>query len=524
MKPLLRVRLYLIVLVALSAVACTVAETPSSTATTAPATSVPEATPTQAVPANTPARALFSEMIPGIPGDNNFEFIELYNAGTETLDLRGWTLWYRMSDTQEETRLHRWAHSATIPGQGHYLLVREGTGLDVLPDAYFDVPLFERWGALQLRDAEGQAVDALGWGKPIAGFSDAVPAATPVDGASLERLPGGASGNGQDTDEGSADFLLRPEPQPQNSGMATTPLPEQRLDILATAPLTVTPGTSFVIEIAVENLTSVDLSSVTVTVPLPEGVVVESLALTDGAESDRLDLPSEGDVKAPAEVAWVVPELAAGAVHRGALTVRSPWRYGNVNLSGYRVGAADWPLSDFGPVVPVTVSGGAIPIGTARTLVGNVVTVEGIVTMYTGGFFAGTTGTKFYVQDESGGTQVYCPGGKGVINVQIGDRVRVTGGIEIYRDSLELVPTTYPDHVEVLDLGNAEIKPLDVTAHQATHDQAVPGSLIQVEGTITRFEEFSYSYEVGLLDEQGDLVLVYIEKDTGLNPEFLELG
>jgi len=523
-KPLLRARLCLTLLVALSVVACTAAKTPSGTATTAPATSVPEATPTQAVPANTPARALFSEMIPGIPGDNNFEFIELYNAGTEALDLRGWSLWYRLSDTQEETRLHRWAHAATIPGLGHYLLVREGTELEVLPDAFFDVPLFERWGALQLRDAEGQVVDALGWGKAIAGFSDAVPAATPVDGASLERMPGGAAGNGQDTDDGSADFLLRPGPQPQNSGMATTPLPEQRLDVLATAPLTITPGTSFVIEVTVENLTSMDLPSVTVTVPLPDGVVVESLALTDGAESDRLDLPSDDDVKAPAEVAWVVPELAAGTVHRGALTVRSPWRYGNVYLSGYHVGADDWPLSDFGPVVPLTVSGGAIPIGTARTLVGNVVTVEGIVTMYTGGFFAGSTGTKFYVQDESGGTQVYCPGGKGVVNVRIGDRVRVTGGIEIYRDSLELVPGIYPDHVELIESAAVEIPPLDVTAYQATHDEAVPGSLIQVEGTVTRFEEFSYSYEVDLLDAQGDRVLVYIEKETGLNPEFLELG
>ena len=524
MKPLLRARLCLTLLIGLSVVACTAAETPVDTATTVPATSAPEATPTQAVPASTPARALFSEMIPGIPGDNNFEFIELYNAGTETLDLRGWSIWYRMNDTQEETRLYRWAHAATIPGQGHYLLVREGAEPDVLPDAFFDVPLFERWGALQVRDAEGETVDNLGWGKAIANFSDAVPAATPVDGASLERLPGGEAGNGQDTDDGDIDFVLQPEPQPQNSGMATTPLPEQRLDILATAPVTVTPGTSFVIEVTVENLTSRDLPSVTVTVPLPGGVVAESLALTDGAESEGLDHSSEDDDEALTEVAWVVPELAAGSVHRGALTVRSPWRYGNVYLSGYRVGAADWPLSDFGPVVQLTVSGGAIPIGTARTLVGNVVTVEGTVTMYTGGFFAGSTGTKFYVQDESGGTQVYCPGGGGVISVRIGDRVRVTGGIEIYRDSLELVPATYPDDVEVLDLANAEIPPVVVTAHEATHDEAVPGSLIQVEGTITRFEEFSYSYEVDLLDEQGDQVVVYIEKDTGLNPEFLELG
>jgi predicted extracellular nuclease len=83
----------------------------------------------------------------------------------------------------------------------------------------------------------------------------------------------------------------------------------------------------------------------------------------------------------------------------------------------------------------LAVEGGAIPIAVARTLEGKRVTVEGIATMYTDGFYAGTTGTKFYLEDETGGIQAYCPGGKDLVTVDVGDRVRVTGEIEVYRDS-----------------------------------------------------------------------------------------
>ena len=110
------------------------------------------------------------------------------------------------------------------------------------------------------------------------------------------------------------------------------------------------------------------------------------------------------------------------------------------------------------------------------------------------------------------------------MSTRLDDRVRVSGGIEVYRDSVELVPVTYPDDVETLERGGAGAVPKVATARDAGSSDAVLGGLIEVEGTATRFEEFSYSYEADLMGDQGDQVLVYIEKDTGIVPEFLDVG
>ena len=41
--------------------------------------------------------ALISEVLTGAPGNNNLEFIELYNAGnTAPIDLKGWSVWYML--------------------------------------------------------------------------------------------------------------------------------------------------------------------------------------------------------------------------------------------------------------------------------------------------------------------------------------------------------------------------------------------------------------------------------------------
>ena len=526
-----RVSLWLVIFV-LMLVACT---TVSPSPTVAP-TASPK--PTEAPPVETPpvlerapGRIVISEVIPGVPGDNNFEFIELYNAGTEPVDLRGWSLWYRLADNQEEKRVFIWTARTDVPGYGHYLLVRAGQDVGVVPDAVFDVPLFERKGGLVLRDTDHAPVDALGWGAAPQDFVEGSPAPVPADGVSLEREPGGEAGSATDAGDNSADFVARAQPDPQNSGSPITPLPEQRLAIAGTAPASITPGTEFAYQIDVENHTGEALGGGVVVMPVPPDF--EAVAVPSGATQTE------------ATVEWALPALADGERASWTLTLRSPWNYGAFFVGGYYVEAEAWPLRAYGALVPVVVEGGAIPIGTARTLEGKVVTVEGIATMYTGGFYAGSTGTKFYLQDATGGIQAYCPGGADVVSVKIGDRVRVTGSIEAYRDSLEIIPGIYPDHVEVLpstaddvcdtcsgtkpsDLDGAkDVKPPEpqsVTARAANSDESILGRLILVEGTITRLEEFSYSYEIDLLDAQGDTVFVNIEKGTRVNPEALEVG
>ncbi len=476
----------------------------TSTATVAPTAS---ATPDILLP--TPGRILISEFIPGVPGDNNFEFIELYNAGTEAVDLKGWSLWYKMLDDKEAQRVYVWTARADVPGYGHYLLARAGEDIGAAPDAVYEVPLFERKGGLVLLNADKDVVDTLGWGDAPAEFVADRPAVAPADGASLERAPGGDAGNAMDTDDSSDDFFVQSMPNPQNRGTAPVPLPEKRLIITAQAPESVMPGTEFSLDVRVENQTGEAVNLATVVLPVPLGFAV-------------LETPPDAIVD-EALIEIPVAHLDVGASETWGLVLRSPWNYNDVFMGGIYVHTPDWPLRAYAPLVPIAIEGGAIPIAKARTLEGSIVTIEGVATMYTGGFYAGSTGTKFYLQDETGGVQVYCPGAQGVVKVRVGDQVRVTGMIEIYRGAVEVIPGVYPDHVEVL--GDVEAPaPVSATAREATVVESLLGQLIEVEGTVTRFEEFSYSYEVDLMDAEGHTVLVYIDKDTNINPEFLEVG
>ncbi len=474
----------------------------------------PPAPTPQPAPAPTPAvlheGILISELLPGVPGNNNLEFIELYNAGAGAVDLDGWSLWYRMDARQDARLVYAWEGRSDVPGHGHYLLARAGQEIGAIGDAGYDVPLFERKGGLALRDPAGETVDTLVWGDGPADFISGSPAPVPEAGASLERRPGGAAGNGVNSGDHAADFSLNPAPDPQNSGDPVTPMPDARLSLHLDAPVAVEPGSELLYSVEIHNQTGAPAHDVRVWFPIPAGF--EVLSLPAGAR------------QADGWVEWTVGELGDGTSVFGAITLQSPWTYLTTLVRGYYVEASEGMPRTYGLPLPLAVAGGSVPIAVARALEGKTVTVEGIATMYTDGFYAGSTGTKFYLEDESSGIQVYCPGGKDLVNVQVGDRVRVTGGIEVYRDSLEIVPATYPDDVELLERGGTALEPQPVTLQAAGSDASLLGRLVQVEGTASRVQEFSYSYEVDLLDEQGFSLLVYIEKETGITVEPLEVG
>lgn len=481
-----------------------------------PPTEPPTPTPTTPPPVTTTPVAtqeglLISEVLPGIHGvDNNLEFIELYNAGTEAADLSGWALWYRVADGKDEQLVYAWDERADIPGRGHYLLVRAGKDVGKTGDTQYTTSLFEKKGGLALRNADGETVDTLVWGEGPSDYLTGSPATVPEGGASLERLPGGDQGNGFQSEDDASDFATNPSPDPQNSGDPVTPLPSERLAFHLDAPQDVVPGGELVYTIEVQNLTGASLTDLHAWIPIPE-------------EFEVVSLPANANQSA-GWIEWTLAELADGETKDATIVTQSPWTYLTTLLRGAYVDSSDGQFRAYGPVQSVNVAGGTIPIATARTLKDETVTVEGIANMYTDGFFAGTTGTKFYLEDETGGIQVYCPGGKGLVKVSVGDRVRVTGEIDIYRDSIEIIPSTYPDDVQVLEQGGAEPEPTSATLEEASGDENLLGRLIVVEANATRIEEFTYSYEIDLMDDEGNILLVYVEKDAGLTAEPLNVG
>lgn len=452
---------------------------------------------------------LISELLLGVVGGNNTEFIELYNAGDMPVDLNGWSLWYRFQDSDPEERLIAWGRTVEIPAYGHFLLVRAGQDVSVLPDATFDTPLVQK-GGLQLRNAQGQVADALGWGDAPAQYASGLPASLPPNGSSLERLPGGDAGNAGNRSDNQRDFVVNARPQPQNSGSDPTPATNAPVAISLQSPPGVIPGETLTITLMTTNATDAALRDVLVSLPVPPGFTV--LTLPAGA--------SETDGQAT----WTIAALEANETVASEVTLQSPFTYTDIRFRGYYAMANE--QRRYGPLSQVTVGGGAVPVAVARQLVGQDVIVEGVATMYTGGFFAGTTGTKFYLQDDSGGIQVFVPGGMGAVTVRIGDRVRVRGGIELYRNSLELVPAVAD--IELLPSGEASLAAepvaLPVSAAQIQSDDAILGRLTRLQGVATRIEEFTFSYEIDLVDEAGQRALVYVEKETGITAEPLELG
>lgn len=472
----------------------------SPSPTTAPATTTPAATTADGV--------VISEVLVGVDGNNNQDFIELYNASSEAIDLAGWSLWYHLRADQEPQLLVSWQTPTAVPPLGHYLLRHERAELDLIADAVFDVGLFDK-GGLILRDGNGRDVDVVGWGDAPDGAFAGAPAASPAMGSSLERLPAGAAGNGQTSGSNAADFAQQ-APNPQNTGSPLTPAPDAQLALAVSVPETITPGSEFDVTVAVTNASDTAVPAGTLALSLP---IPDQFALVSGPE---------GGAEADGRFNWIATDLPAGDTAEFAITLQAPFTYVDVLLTDVYA-EADGFLRAYGGPQVVAMAGGAIPIATARELAGSVVSIEGTATMYTGGFFAGSTGNKFYLQDETGGIQVYVPGGQGQVSVDIGDRVRVTGLIEPYRDSLEIIPVDIPADVEII--GAADVPaPLPVSVEDVNNSDAIVGELVVIEGTAVAIEEFSFDFQVQLDDGSGETAVILIEKDTGTTAELMEVG
>jgi predicted extracellular nuclease len=454
------------------------------------------------------SRIVISEVMAGIEGNNNFEFIELHNTGDEIIDLQGWSLWYQLTSDKEQVEIYAWDSPDVIPPHGHYLMGRTGQDLGIVVDAEFDQPLVVTKGGLNLKRGDGSIADTLGWGQAPGAFTEGGAVSALQNGFSLERAPGGDEGNGVDTNDNSLDFLLNPNPRPQNSGSPITPLGSERLSLRLEAPESVKPGDTFEYLLTVANETSMEVHNVAVRLPIPVQLVIKSTSS---------EVTIEGSV-----VFWNIESLGVGEELLVEIIVEAPLSYLTVVGRDYYLLTSEIPGVCFGEPVWTSVEGGALPVGVARGLLAEKVIVEGIATMYTGGFYAGS-GAKFYLEDQTGGVQVYVPSAGGKLNVPLGSRVRVKGEVQLYRGAVEIVPYDM-EQVEVIS-SESPRSPIPVSLRQAVNDrETLPGRLVQVEGTATRIEEFSYSYEIDLVDEEGQLLTLYIDKLTEFNAELLDVG
>ncbi len=455
-----------------------------------------------------PVQILISEVFTGVEGNNQADFVELYNLGTSIADLQGFSLWYQLNEGVDEILLYHWNESTLIPPLGYYALIMEGQLFTVLPDAHITQPLVPSRGGLSLRLGE-KIEDQMSWGTGPTTMTEGNPAVQMISGSSLSRSAESLNiGNG-DTNDNFSDFQLNANPGLQNTGSLVNQELASGLDLIINFPHLVKPGEHFEAGYKITNQTGRDLADLEIFFPLPEHI-----SLQENAEGYHL----EGEL-----VSRKIPNLRDGETFQDGIPLQGAFTFSYYSLQNIFAVTDDWPLPAFAGPFYGEIGGGAIPINTARDLIDQEVVVEGISTMYVGGFFAGT-GAKFYVEDNSGGIQVYVSGAGSSLIVPLGSTVRVRGKITLYRDSLELIPSS-EDQVEILQGGSKDSQkaPENITIKDVnTRAEILPGKLIEVEGLVARIEEFSYSYEIDLFDENGNLVSLYIDKETGISIEEIE--
>jgi uncharacterized repeat protein (TIGR01451 family) len=286
---------------------------------------------------------------------------------------------------------------------------------------------------------------------------------------------------------------------------------EGQLSITLVAPPSVEPGGQFGYELKVTNKAGISAQDVLITFDVPPDLTIATV--------------SDGGMVDGNQVRWVLAEMAGGATVSRHVTVGAPSTYAILVAQDYGVQAGDWLLPAVGTPVYTRIEGGIASIGAARSLMGERVTIEGITTMISRGYRSGGIGGWFYLQDETSGIRVQLSDQAGVLPaLALGERVRATGEVSNYLGSLR-VAINGLEGVEVLDQGGEPV-PDKVTIAQVGDGAQWAGRLIATTGQAIRVEEFADGYEIELADDQGDVLLVYGDKLTGLDlpVERIEVG
>ncbi len=474
------------------------------------ASCAPRAERASTTPLPTPSanHAVISEVQAGARGDNNQEFIELYNPLLTAVDLKGWRLAYRLPSSTDDLLVFAWERSTVVPAHGHYLLVRLGEEVGTSPDATFTQALNTSNGALALMAPDGGVVDAVGWGEGASGMTEGRPAPALDNGQSLERRPGNDLGNGLDTQDNQADFTISSSPDPQDTGSPASPALPLALKLNVSAPSSVEPGAQFRLELAVANTSDLLVPSISVTAWVPETLAVAAMPAGVSIDAGRL--------------IWTIDQLDSGGSQSISLILKAPWTRGNFALLNPMVTSSTLARAAFASPAWITVQDGPIPIGVARSLLNQSVTVEGVATITTGALFAGAGNAKFYMSDSTGGVQIWVPGGEFDLDIPLGAKVRVHGMPQDYRGTVELVADS-SDSVEVM-AQDAAPSALEATISQTQQSPGdLAGKLIRVEGQLTQAVDETYSYNLTLDNPQGETLNVYVDKQTQLQVEGLAI-
>ncbi len=168
------------------------------------------------------------------------EFVELYNPTSNSVVMENWRLQRKTAGGSVNNLVLNL--DGTIPAFGYFLVAHPNYQGNVTPDIQYSASssaIADNNTVLLYSDAGITVVDKVGFGASVGDFETATFAANPAENGSIERkalatstaetmASGGQDenlGNGNDTDDNSADFVMREISDPQNSSMTENPNP-----------------------------------------------------------------------------------------------------------------------------------------------------------------------------------------------------------------------------------------------------------------------------------------------------------
>lgn len=176
------------------------------------------------------SHVVISEVLLGSTGAGENEFIEIYNPMETPVDISGWMLTRKTAsaDIASQSALVTIPTGTQIQGHGYYLIAHTSyTGTTPANLTYSENSLASN-NTIYLKNNGGTVTDKLGLGST--NDAEGTSKGNPSTGSSAERKANASSttatlttgidmlmGNGEDTDNNSADFVNRTAPDPQNA-------------------------------------------------------------------------------------------------------------------------------------------------------------------------------------------------------------------------------------------------------------------------------------------------------------------
>ncbi len=412
------------------------------------------------------------------------EFAEITNVGPASVDLVGLEIVYATSTGSTVTRKATWS-TTTLLGPGRHLFIANTAGIyAALADATYSGGFAATGGAIVLRVVGGAPVDAVGWGDATNSFVEGVPVSAPAGGSSVERKPGGVSGNTTDSNANSSDWFSQSTPNPQSLAAPPVPAPgpSPTPEVSGSPSASVTPTAApFVEPSATPGATDIPPSNA----PVPSATADPSPSLAPEPSPTATSEPTP----TPAPTAGPTPTVGPTAA-----PITTPAPTPGPTPEPLPTPAPTRAPTDTPTPAPAATSAASVSIEQARSQAnGTTAQVTGVLTTHLGAL---ESGRKAFVQDDTAGIALYLD-------------VAVVAGLTA--DTLVKVTGTVDDRfaertlrVAVADIVSSGPKQRPQPLFQQTGDigEAVEGYRVTVQG-VTVGSPTDLADGLGLMVDDG---------------------